>query len=72
LLPGRRATGCEITNAPIAPIPGNPPNGRVLGLAVKKGFGALARALQDAMDELTRAGQLEDIFVRHGVPWRRP
>ena len=43
-----------------------------LGLAVKAGHEALARALQQAMNELAADGSLAKAFERHGVTYRAP
>jgi ABC-type amino acid transport substrate-binding protein len=43
-----------------------------LGLAVKAGHEELARALQQAMNELARDGSLAKAFARHGVTYRAP
>lgn len=43
-----------------------------LGLAVKAGHEELARALQQAMNELASDGSLAKAFARHGVTYRAP
>lgn len=43
-----------------------------LGLAVKAGNEALARSLQQAMNDLAADGSLQKIFDRHGVKYRAP
>ncbi len=43
-----------------------------LGLAVKAGHEELARALQQAMNELAGDGSLAKAFARHGVTYRAP
>lgn len=43
-----------------------------LGLAVKAGHEELARALQQAMNELAADGSLAKAFSRHGVGYRAP
>jgi len=43
-----------------------------LGLAVKAGHEELARALQQAMNELVADGSLAKAFERHGVSYRAP
>ncbi len=43
-----------------------------LGLAVKAGHEDLARALQQAMNELASDGSLAKAFARHGVTYRAP
>lgn len=43
-----------------------------LGLAVKAGHEQLARALQQAMNELAEDGSLAKVFARHGVGHRAP
>jgi len=43
-----------------------------LGLAVKAGHEELARALQQAMNELAADGSLAKAFERHGVTYRAP
>lgn len=43
-----------------------------LGLAVKAGHEELARALQQAMNELASDGSLAKTFARHGVTYRAP
>lgn len=48
-------------------VAGMPPNGWVLGLAVKAEYEELARALQAAMNELDAEGRLAGIFKKHGV-----
>lgn len=48
-------------------LPGLPRNGWVLGLAVKADYEDLARALQQAMNELDQEGRLTEIFKQHGV-----
>ncbi|MBK8335413.1 MAG: transporter substrate-binding domain-containing protein [Sterolibacteriaceae bacterium] len=43
-----------------------------LGLAVKAGHEELARALQQALNELASDGSLAKAFARHGVTYRAP
>ncbi len=43
-----------------------------LGLAVKAGHEELARALQQAINELAANGSLANAFARHGVTYRAP
>lgn len=58
------ATGVVMANPP---LPGLPQAGWVLGLAVKKEYEDLAKALQKAMNELDADGQLNRVFEQHGV-----
>jgi L-cystine transport system substrate-binding protein len=44
-----------------------PPQGWVVGMAVKKDARDLAEALQQAMAELTASGEMARIFAKHGV-----
>ncbi|MGN6389399.1 MAG: substrate-binding periplasmic protein [Burkholderiaceae bacterium] len=49
-----------------------PPKGWTVGLAVKKENRDLAHALQDAMDELFKSGEMAKIFAKYGVQVVRP
>lgn len=49
-----------------------PRQGWVVGLAVKQGNVDLARALQQAANELTASGELAKIFAKYGVTPTRP
>lgn len=62
-------SGFAISDLPLAVI-----NRRQwpLGLAVKAGHEELARALQQAMNELVADGSLAKAFARHGVTYRAP
>lgn len=44
-----------------------PPRGWVIGMAVKADQEALAQALQNALNTLRSSGELQQIFVQHGV-----
>jgi ABC-type amino acid transport substrate-binding protein len=48
-------------------VPGLPPSGWILGVAVKAENEDLARALQQAMNELTAEGAVGRIFDKYGV-----
>jgi ABC-type amino acid transport substrate-binding protein len=61
--------GFEITDPA---VPGLPPAGWILGLAVKSENEDLARALQQAMNELAAEGEVGRIFERYGVPRLAP
>jgi ABC-type amino acid transport substrate-binding protein len=63
------ATGFEISDPA---VPGLPPGGWSLGVAVKSDYEALARALQQAMNELDAEGAIARIFEKHGVPRLKP
>jgi ABC-type amino acid transport substrate-binding protein len=55
------------------PIPGPMAKRQwVLGMAVKAGHTALGKAIEAAMTELSAEGELERIFVRHGVSYFKP
>lgn len=58
------ATGFEVSDPP---LPGLPRNGWVLGMAVPAENEALARAVQQAVNELNAEGEIGRIFARHGV-----
>jgi ABC-type amino acid transport substrate-binding protein len=63
------AEGVEISEVP---VPGLPPSGWALGLAIKRGRDDLGRALDDAMRQLIDSGRMQEIFRRHKVEWLRP
>jgi ABC-type amino acid transport substrate-binding protein len=44
-----------------------PPQGWVVGMAVRKDARDLAEALQKAAAELTASGEMARIFAKHGV-----
>jgi ABC-type amino acid transport substrate-binding protein len=44
-----------------------PPQGWVVGMAVRKDARDLAEALQQALAELTASGEMAQIFAKHGV-----
>jgi ABC-type amino acid transport substrate-binding protein len=52
------------------PVPRAPREGWAAGLAVKKDATDLAQALQAAMQQLSQAGRIKEIFARHNVSWR--
>jgi len=52
------------------PVPRAPREGWAAGLAVKKDATDLAQALQAAMQQLSQAGRIKEIFTRHNVSWR--
>jgi ABC-type amino acid transport substrate-binding protein len=52
------------------PSPRAPRDGTAVGMAVKKDSTELAHALQGALNELTKNGQLAAMFERHNVTWR--
>ncbi|HUN93881.1 MAG TPA: transporter substrate-binding domain-containing protein [Burkholderiaceae bacterium] len=52
--------------------PGLPPAGWVAGLAVRSDSHDLERALQEALDGVTRDGTLARIFAQHGVTYTHP
>ncbi len=54
------------------PLPGLPQAGWVVGMAVKVEFTDLARALQQALNELEADGSLDRIFETHHVKRLRP
>lgn len=54
------------------PLPGLPQAGWVVGMAVKSDFKDLARALQQALNELDADGSLDRIFEAHHVKRLRP
>jgi ABC-type amino acid transport substrate-binding protein len=54
------------------PAPGVPASGWALGVAVRKDYDALARAVDEAMGQLIRSGQIEAIFRKHRVDWLQP
>lgn len=54
----------------VLPSPRAPRDGWAVGLAVKRESTDLAVALQAAVNELARGGQLADIFARGNVTWR--
>lgn len=56
----------------IPPLPALPPAGWVLGIAAKAGNEALARRVQEAMNELDKEGRLDEVFARHGVRRLKP
>ena len=57
----------------IAPLPlPRARDGWAVGLAVKKDAVDLAQALQAAVNELARNGELATLFGRAGVSWRAP
>ncbi|MBL8484707.1 MAG: transporter substrate-binding domain-containing protein [Rhodocyclaceae bacterium] len=56
----------------IPPLPGLPPAGWVLGVAVKAGNEELARRVQAIMNDLDKEGRLDEIFARYGVRRLRP
>lgn len=53
-------------------FPKLPMNGWVIGLSVKKNETDLSRALQKAMDELVKSGELIKIFAKYGVSVSTP
>jgi ABC-type amino acid transport substrate-binding protein len=53
----------------VLPLP-QAQRGWVVGCAVRREAEDLARALQGALDELARSGELRELFVRGGVRWR--
>lgn len=54
------------------PLPNLPPQGWVVGLAVKKDNTELAKALQAATNALVASGELARIFAKHGVQLTGP
>lgn len=62
-------SGFEVSDVPLPVI-----NRRqwVLGMAVKAGHEALAKALQAAMNDLMASGEVAKVFQRHGVNHRSP
>ena len=54
------------------PLPGLPQAGWVVGMAVKADFKELARALQQALNELDGEGALDRMFEAHHVKRLRP
>jgi ABC-type amino acid transport substrate-binding protein len=54
----------------VLPSPRAPRNGWATGMAVKGDGEDLARALQEALNQLGQSGKLKDIFERHNVSWR--
>jgi ABC-type amino acid transport substrate-binding protein len=61
--------GFEMTDIP---APGVPASGWALGVAVKKDYEALAHAVDEAMGQLIKSGQIEAIFRKHRVDWLQP
>jgi ABC-type amino acid transport substrate-binding protein len=53
-------------------FPRLPPQGWVVGMAVKKGDVELAKALQGAVNEMVESGELAGIFSRHGGRFVKP
>lgn len=53
-------------------LPGTPPNGWPVGLAVKADNMPLAKALDAAMDKLKANGKLLEIFKQHGITIVQP
>lgn len=51
------------------PIPRAPRNGWAVGMAVKKNSTDLARALQSAVNDMSRDERMSNIFAGQGVPW---
>jgi len=47
-------------------------DGWAVGFAVKRQATDLAQALQAAVNELSRSGELARVFARAGVAWRAP
>jgi ABC-type amino acid transport substrate-binding protein len=47
-------------------------DGWAVGCAVKRQSTDLAQAVQSAMNELSRTGELGRMFARAGVTWRAP
>jgi ABC-type amino acid transport substrate-binding protein len=52
------------------PSPRAPREGWAVGMAVKKDATELAQALQGALNDLAKGGQLAAMFDRHNVTWR--
>jgi cystine transport system substrate-binding protein len=61
--------GFETTDLPASAVAAS---GWTLGVAVKKDDESLARAVDDAMGQLMKSGQIEAIFRRHRVDWLQP
>ena len=53
-------------------VPGVPPNGWALGMAVKASNKALAELLDQALDDLRKRGELLRIFQSHGLTLAAP
>jgi ABC-type amino acid transport substrate-binding protein len=51
------------------PLPRAPRNGWAVGMAVKKNATDLARALQSAINDMSKDQRLAKIFAGQGVPW---
>jgi ABC-type amino acid transport substrate-binding protein len=51
------------------PIPQAPRSGWAVGMAVKKNATELARALQTAINDMSKDQRLPKIFAEQGVPW---
>jgi ABC-type amino acid transport substrate-binding protein len=53
-------------------LPGLPPAGWTVGMAVASGKQELAKALAEALDSLVADGTLRQIFANHGVTYNHP
>ena len=51
------------------PMPRTPRAGWAVGMAVKRNATDLARALQSAVNNMTKDDRMAKIFAAHGVPW---
>ena len=51
------------------PSPRAPRDGWAVGMAVRRDAGALAQALQRAVNELATSGRLREMFARANVDW---
>ncbi|MFO1328448.1 MAG: hypothetical protein U1F56_13905 [Rubrivivax sp.] len=56
----------------IEPLPLPHADGWAVGLAVKKDARDLAQALQAAVNEIARSGEMAQLFARGRVAWRAP